>query len=155
MSAAGATPTKQNNTLAQLSPLNIEYFQINKRKTMEKILLQERPKQRSVYLCKKVQYSDFVGKKKVAVHFKVTLLRCVPVSQANQPMTQKLEETCCVKIFSYRIFLGIAGLSFPRSNFYIPCHLKILGLTQAAILIVKPSGCRYLFGHKSLVKSVA
>ena len=42
-------------------------------------------------------------------------------------------------------FLGIAGLSFPQSNFYIHCHLKILGLTKTAILIVKLSGCRYLF----------
>ena len=33
--------------------------------------------------------------------------------------------------------------------------LPILGLTKTAVLIVKLSGCRYLFGHKSLVKSVA
>ena len=45
-------------------------------------------------------------------------------SQANQPMIQKLQETCCVKITSYTTFLGIAGVSFPRSNFYIHCHLK-------------------------------
>ena len=51
------------------------------------------------------------------------------------------------------MFLGIAGLSFSQSNFYIHCHLKILGLTKAAILIVKLSGRRYTFDHKSLVKS--
>ena len=43
----------------------------------------------------------------------------------------------------------------PQSNFYIHCHLEILGLTKTALLIVKFSGCRYLFGHISLVKSVA
>ena len=70
---------------------------------------------------------------------------------------QKLQETWCVKITSYTTFLGIAGISFPGSklNFYILCHLKILGLTKTAILKVKLSGCRYIFGHKSLVKSVA
>ena len=52
-------------------------------------------------------------------------------------------------------FLGIAGHSFPQSDFYILCHLRILGLTKTAILIVKLSGCRYTLGHKSLVKSVA
>ena len=46
----------------------------------------------------------------------------------NQPMIQKLEETWCVKITSFRAFLDIAGLSLPRSNFYIHCHLKIRGL---------------------------
>ena len=77
------------------------------------------------------------------------------LSQANQPKIQKLEETWCVKITSNRTFLGIAGLSFPQSNFCIHYHLKILGLTKTAILILKLSSCRYLFGHKSLVKSVA
>ena len=56
------------------------------------------------------------------------------LSQANQPMIQKLEETWSVKIISYRTFHGIGGLSF-RSNFYIHCHLKILVLTETAILI--------------------
>ena len=50
------------------------------------------------------------------------------VSQANQPMIQKLEETWCVKITSYRTFLSFAGLSLPRSNFYIHSHLEILRL---------------------------
>ena len=50
---------------------------------------------------------------------------------------QKLQETWCVKITSYTTFLGIAGLSFPRSKFYIHCHLKILGLTKPMILKVK------------------
>ena len=77
------------------------------------------------------------------------------LSHANQPKIQNLEETWCVKITSNRTFLDIAGLSFPQSNFYIHCHLRILGLTKTAILIVKLSGCPYLFGHKSLVKSVA
>ena len=49
-------------------------------------------------------------------------------------MIQKLEETWSVKIISYRTFHGIGGLSF-RSNFYIHCHLKILVLTETAILI--------------------
>ena len=79
---------------------------------------------------------------------------CSSLSQA-EPKIQKLEETWCVKITWNRTFLGIAGLSFPQSNFYIHCHLKILGLTKTAILIVKLSGCRYFFGHKSLVKNVA
>ena len=60
---------------------------------------------------------------------------------ANQPKIQKLEETWCVKITSNSI-------SFPQSHFYIHCHLKILSLTKTAILIVKLSGCQYLFGHK-------
>ena len=55
-------------------------------------------------------------------------------SQANQPIIQKLEETWCVKITSYRTFHFIGCLSF-RSIFYIHCHLKILGLTETAILI--------------------
>ena len=76
-------------------------------------------------------------------------------SQANQQKIQNLEEKWCMKITSYRTFLGITGLSFPQSNFYIHCHLKILGLTKTAILIVKLLVCRYTFGNKSLVKSVA
>ena len=61
------------------------------------------------------------------------------LSQANQPKIQKLEITWCVKITWNRTFLGIAGLSFPQTNFYIHCHLKILGLTKTTILIVKLS----------------
>ena len=79
------------------------------------------------------------------------------VSQANQPMIQKLQETWCAKITSYRTFVGIGDLSRPLSNFYIHYHLKILGPTKTAILIVKLSGCRNTLGHhiKSLDKSVA
>ena len=67
-----------------------------------------------------------------------------PRSRVNQPMIQKLEETWCVKITSYRTFHGIPGLSF-RSNFYTHCHLKILDLTETAILIVKFLGCTHTF----------
>ena len=42
---------------------------------------------------------------------------------------------------------------FSAVKFYIHCHLKILGLTKTAISRMKLSGCRYIFGHKSLVKS--
>ena len=76
-----------------------------------------------------------------------------PCSQANQPMIQKFEETWCVKISSYRTFHGITDLSF-RSNFYIHCHFKILGLTRTAILIVKLSGCRYTFGRNASVSCI-
>ena len=76
-----------------------------------------------------------------------------PCSQANQPMIQKFEETWCVKLSSYRTFHGITDLSF-RSNFNIHCHFKILGLTRTAILIVKLSGCRYIFGRNASVSCI-
>ena len=76
-----------------------------------------------------------------------------PCSQANQPMIQKFEETWCAKLSSYRTFHGITDLSF-RSNFYIHCHFKILGLTRTAILIVKLSGCRYTFGRNASVSCI-
>ena len=82
-----------------------------------------------------------------SMRFPLWLTGIAACSQANQPMIQKLQETCCVKITSYTTFLGIASLSFPRSNFYTHCHLKILGLTKNAVLKVKLSGCRYIFGH--------
>ena len=70
----------------------------------------------------------------VLVNWHLVFCWFAPCSQANQPMIQKLEETWSVKIISYRTFHGIGGLSF-RSNFYIHCHLKILVLTETAILI--------------------
>ena len=70
----------------------------------------------------------------VLVNWHLVFCWFAPCSQANQPMIQKLEETWSVKIISYRTFHGIGGLFF-RSNFYIHCHLKILVLTETAILI--------------------
>ena len=37
---------------------------------------------------------------------------------------------------------------------YLHCHFKILGLTRTAILIVKLSGCRYIFGRNASVSCI-
>ena len=71
------------------------------------------------------------------------------LSRANQPKIQKLEETRCVNITSNRTWPLFSAVTLLH-----PLPFKNSRSHKTAILIVKLSGCRYLFAHKSLVKSV-